>query len=448
MHLLTQHGYFLCADPASGELLLRPLVDVTDAQLAALELPDTDWRGQDFDRFLADAGTTRSVPIPTGPLAGAELVFAPGRTFAIRRATGYLSPHPYAYFAPDAPAPGGWERFAAVSAQDYATLRRLHANDWVARGSGRIVRADQMRIGGNFCLHAGTVDYDLRGSLPFVARDPRYAVTVVREGWRLDELCLYRPLVFFVAFRKPEVLGQLYLALRSLVTYGGYHGRVHVITDQSAESILAQVPALDPAQLSVQSSPAADWVGYVAAKYTIADWPEAEQFQPLLFCDADIIFDAPIEPMLTRIATLRRIAAPLEDYSPLATAPSVGATLIQRDGLDPRLAAGFNGGTLGIPNLPAHRQELRLIRQLVENYLELNGRTSLRWVDQEFANYVGFREGSFDTHSISRYVRTAWPEDVERGHPRVGLIHFWPQLSSAHKLETMKRYIAWLDAQP
>jgi hypothetical protein len=49
---------------------------------------------------------------------------------------------------------------------------------------------------------------------------------------------------------------------------------------------------------------------------------------------------------------------------------------------------------------------------------------------------------------MSRYVRTAWPEAVERGDPRVGLIHFWPQLSSAGKLETMKRYIAWLDAQP
>ena len=106
--------------------------------------------------------------------------------------------------------------------------------------------------------------------------------------------------------------------------------------------------------------------------------------------------------MLHAIAMSDRIVAPIEVFSPLASAPSVGSTLLQRDGCSPRFACGFNTGTLGIPNLTRHARTLRLIRRIIVNQGTLNGRAALPWADQEVANYVSHRVGNFDTGLISR----------------------------------------------
>ena len=53
--------------------------------------------------------------------------------------------------------------------------------------------------------------------------------------------------------------------------------------------------------------------------------------------------------------------------------------------------AGFNTGTLGIPNLRAHAETLRLIRRIIMNHAAVHGRSALPFVDQEIANYVSYR---------------------------------------------------------
>ena len=68
------------------------------------------------------------------------------------------------------------------------------------------------------------------------------------------------------------------------------------------------------------------------------------------------------------------------------------------------MACGFNGGTIGIPNLKEHAATLGLIRRTIMNYLSLHGRHALEWVDQEAANYVGYKLGTFET---ARYPTSA-----------------------------------------
>jgi lipopolysaccharide biosynthesis glycosyltransferase len=126
----------------------------------------------------------------------------------------------------------------------------------------------------------------------------------------------------------------------------------------------------------------------MVARYLILDWPDAWRYQPLLYVDADIVFDRDVTPMLHAIAMSDRIAAPVELMSPLARNPSVGATLLQRDLCSPGYMAGFNSGTLGIPNVRAHAETLRLIRRIIANHSLLHGREALPYADQEIANYV------------------------------------------------------------
>jgi hypothetical protein len=106
--------------------------------------------------------------------------------------------------------------------------------------------------------------------------------------------------------------------------------------------------------------------------------------------------------------------------------------------------AGFNTGTLGIPNIRAHADTLRLIRRIIMNHSTLHGRMALPYVDQEIANYVSYRIAHFDTGLISRFVRFAG-DDAHNG-PRCGLVHLWPVAGAAARAQAMRDYLARLRA--
>jgi hypothetical protein len=180
----------------------------------------------------------------------------------------------------------------------------------------------------------------------------------------------------------------------------------------------------------------------MTARYLILDVPSAWQFQPILYIDADIVFDRDVAPMLRAIATSDRIAAPFEPFSALSRSPPSGATLLQRDYCSPGDLAGFNTGTLGIPNLRAHAETLRLIRRIIANHSLLYGRGALPYADQEIANYVSFRLAHFDTTLIARHVRIGTIES----HPGdgVGLAHFWGVAGAAARAQAMRDYLTLL----
>jgi hypothetical protein len=181
----------------------------------------------------------------------------------------------------------------------------------------------------------------------------------------------------------------------------------------------------------------------MAARYFILDWPDARRFQPLLYVDTDIVFDSDVTPMLRAVATSDRIAAPIEVLTSLAANPASGAALLQRDFCSPGFMAGFNTGTLGIPNLRAHAETLRLVRRIIMNHATLHGRMALPWVDQEIANYVSFRlNNHVDTGLISRFVRFAG-NDAHTGN-RCGLVHFWPVAGAAARTQAMRDYLGRL----
>ncbi len=150
--------------------------------------------------------------------------------------------------------------------------------------------------------------------------------------------------------------------------------------------------------------------------------------------------------MLACVAASPRIMAPMEVFSSLAESPSVGSTLIQKGGYSSRFACGFNGGTIGIPNLREHSKTLFLIRTIITNYLEKYGRSSFQWVDQEVANYVAYCIGGFDTHTLLRYVRYGWEGCEYRADQRIGMVHFFPARGPISKSQAMKTYSETLRA--
>ena len=75
------------------------------------------------------------------------------------------------------------------------------------------------------------------------------------------------------------------------------------------------------ARVAVLPFKPSDRPGFMAARYLILDWPDAWQFQPLLYIDTDIVFDRDVTPMLHAIAMSDRIAAPIELLSTLSAQP-------------------------------------------------------------------------------------------------------------------------------
>ena len=239
-------------------------------------------------------------------------------------------------------------------------------------------------------------------------------------------------------------MAQFAIAVRSLFDFGRYDGDIAVLTDHEPAAIMGMLPAIDPARCAVLRCDARDRAAFMAARYAIADWPGGWNYQPILYVDTDTVFDADIAPMLHEIAMSDRLSAPLEHLSPLRSAVPNGAGLLQLDGCDVAFRHGFNSGTIGIPNLAAHAATLRLIARIVANRAVANGRDALQFVDQEIANYVGYRNACFDTALLSPFVRVGG-EGITPIEGRRGLVHFWAVPKSQQRAAKMAEYAASLE---
>ena len=107
--------------------------------------------------------------------------------------------------------------------------------------------------------------------------------------------------------------------------------------------------------------------------------------------------------------------------------------------------AGFNTGTLGIPNLRAHAETLRLIRRIIANHGIMHGQAALPWADQEVANYVAFRLMHV-RHRADLALRALRRRRCRISRGRRGLVHFWPVPGAAERARVMRDYLERLRA--
>ena len=453
MVLMTTHGTLLCAGPTDLYHVAMDAISEADTPLL-VDVHEAVRNGR-HERMLARTNTPLTMTHPRLPLGCEILIEASRRTATLQQDGQFYSAEPmHRSLAHDRSSAGLWESFLFLTEDDFATIKHIFRNDWVRASSKQVVRAASIRFREGFILAIGDLELDLRYNLPLLPHNQAPAredletmsFNVLIDGWKVERIHLYRPFIYFTAFGSPYALDQAYTAIASLIEFGGYDGHVHVITDQREDAFLQNVPALPPDRLTIQNLASQDWVGYVASKYSILDWAYAYNFQPLLFLDTDVVCDAPLEPLLATIVALDRMSAPLEEVSSLQTNPSVGASLIQRSGLDARFACGVNGGTVGIPNLQVSAEIMELTRTIITNHSEIFGRDHFRWVDQEVLNYVSFCVGNFDSSALLRFIRYGWENDEFDATRRLGLVHFWPPVKDRPKLDRMRDYIATLRA--
>ncbi len=445
-YLLTGLGTLLCRKRSDGTWVHRSLHEI-DGEAPSLPSEDIDpldigdlaailQVGQ--GHFLRNDDALLYFAIDHGPLQGWTAMRTEDRRSIalLRDGKGLMAlPDSDGFASADRDA---WPmtRFVALTDTDLAVLRGLLAHRW---SIGATPAAEIATLDTGFLLRVGPLEIDLRWNLPFDTADWPNRLTISWDVWRVEQLFRYRPLVYFVAFGAATTMRQFALAVESLTTIGGYEGEILVIGDKTPDEIAALFPAGMPPRLAVMPMHAVDRVGYIAARLAIADWPDAWQFQPLLYADADVLFDAPVVPMLHAIARSDRICAAAEPWN-LIESEFVGSHLLADDNCHPAPdAKGFNAGILGIPNMAAHAGSLRIIARTLRNRFAVVGRDTVQFVDQPIANYVSFRVAQFDTALLSRFVRLA--DRFTEPEGRTGLIHFCWLPDAAGRVAKMEHYL-------
>jgi hypothetical protein len=439
--LLTWDGSVLCRHRRTGEVVRRPLShSFDDAEPLDIGLP-VEALHASFENYLR-ADDDLSFDIAEGPLQGWHVSrSADRRSIVLTREGQYLSATNGTDTLALAAKAGDWEGFMPISDVDFGVLFSILRTDWLIRPTGQPVAGSDVAMVPFHELNIGPMKVDLRWQMPLDLSQWPNRLTLLRDGWRIVQICRYRPLVYFAAFGDDSIMAQCAIALRSLVDFGGYDGDIAILTDREPSAIGDLLPGFDHARLKLVRCDAQDRSAFMAARYAIADWAEGWNYQPILYVDTDTVFDAPIEPMLRAIALSDRASAPVEQLSPLSSSGPVGAGLLQLDGHDPAFRHGFNSGTIGIPNLAAHGNTLRLIARIIANRATTKGRDALRYVDQEIANYVGYRLSCFDTTLLSPYVRIGGTAPIPTDG-RCGLVHFWAVPSGAQRGARMAEYVA------
>lgn len=446
---LTHHGTLLCCDRRSGRLVhrrpghLQPhevpaelhpdLHPGHGAGLTGLAVIDPDDAARAGGRLL---GRFEVIPGPRGRIAH------------LRRAGLFLCAEPGGGFAVDRTEPLGWESFVLLDPAQMRALAHVGANRWVLRDGGTVIEPDSIGFGSAFGWRFGPQTFDLAAGHPIggVADEMFTAFTPLRDGWRLQpEAVLFRPMVYFAALGEAALFEQLRWSLVSLREVAGYTGHLHIISDRARAEMDQFVPAAWRGSYTLQPCHAASRHEFTAARFAVLDWPSAWQFQPLLYVDTDVAFDAPIEPILARIALGRDLSAQMEDFARLHAHAPAGALLFQADGYDPgEHARGVNSGVIGIPSLEANAGMLRLCRDVAWGWQRGPGAEALWKGDQPAVNYVLHRRAAVDHGVVTPHVAVGGPEPPTTLGPRVGLVHFWAAGPQARKAAAMEAYVRLL----
>ena len=337
--------------------------------------------------------------------------------------------------------PSKWETFLPVAAEDLADLAFLQANRWVMPGQAG---PQSITLGRDFTLTVGPHPVSLPDNLPLPFRTPAgdqpgfTRVSLFVDGWKLEEIVLYRPLIYYAAFGNENVLRMLEVSLATLDRLAGFDGDILLITDRTATQLAPLLPTRLAHAVHVWNVQGDDRFDYVVARYLVPHWPAAAGFQPLLYADTDVCFDGNLGELLTRLVLYPKLSAQTEAFSRLSSTESVGARLLQEDGCEVGDTYGFNSGVIGIPAIPSHGETLLKIAETMYRYAAARGsRRPLNWFDQSVANYVAFKTASFDPTLLSPYVRQG---DGQDGASPTGLLHVWG--AGPGKLDAMRRYLA------
>jgi hypothetical protein len=322
------------------------------------------------------------------------------------------------------PIQGPRESFAPVSEADLDFLDDIRGRSWV-NTSGKTIK-DGIRLAPSFRAQIGDLTVPLRALLAARHRRHPDGFSVLFDGWKVETLTAFRPLVYFAAYGKPEAFGSLTLALQALQEFGRYDGDILIFCDRSQDQISSVIPPGLHRQVRIATAPAQDVLDTMAVKYRICDMPALAEYRPLLFLRTDVICNRPLEPLLFALLYANRICVPLE-HDLMGDHNLYGANLFGADdAATKRHQRGFSTGIIGIPNTQVARRVFpTLLDSLYALARSLGTRQLSPWHDQPLVNYLLYKTGEANVELLTQLVITPVLFDRPLADiPRIGFAHF------------------------
>ena len=366
-----------------------------------------------------------------------------GRRVAMRACGLFLCAEPDGGVALNRIVLGPWETFLRLDQKELEALLLLTTERWFCVGRRKLVSPG---LHPAFSCRIADLDLGLEDLLGRLAAEPspERQFHVVFDGWKVERLLLYRPLIYFAAFGDKKIFDCLSLAVRSVLEVGGYTGRIALLSNISEAELHDLVPAEVHRFVDLYYVPASDRLDFTLARYKIVDFNGFKQFQPLLYMDTDIICNANIDDLLTDVVQARGVcfSNELELHHP---GDFYGTSLFRQDPIASiQASCGFTSGIIGLPNHYAFPMFSRVIETAYSYAASAGNRNALAFLDQPIANYVFHKVGDFDSAVLTGRI-----ENLLGGFGRAdqllerrGLVHFCGGIGNAEpKFTAMQRYL-------
>ncbi|RVU17120.1 hypothetical protein [Methylobacterium oryzihabitans] len=437
--LVTVHGQVVSYD--AGTDTLTASKDIRDRH--AVRMIDIDGLAYLYFRdekntavYIAfDGGATRAVATIPNRSCGFALS-SHGTAFVCLEQNGlFLSAEPNGIMNLK-PWMEVYERFWLLHDDSIENL--LISNDWISPSLKQRIRREDVSFEANFSLRIGNFSTFLVDIAKYSYTDQARSVYLIHDKYKIERLDLFKPLLYFSAYGKDNSFILLRMCISSIENAGNYCGDYMIITNMSENYIKNILDFIDPARLHVVFVPVHDVIDMVCARFKVYDIDIISRYQPIMYCDFDIICNSSILETLIKLSSQSGISVKSEGAIDL---PHYGSVLIAGDEhCKPQKLLGFNSGVIGFRNIDDVRWAFKAVIHSIYSHLRHGlARTSQEAYDQPAANYIFSKLSSYDLDVMEPFVHP-WPPERNEDITGRGLVHFCGGVGADHKVNRIRSY--------
>jgi hypothetical protein len=289
---------------------------------------------------------------------------------------------------------------------------------------------------------------------PFVNKlgRPLMRFQIVEPSGTVQTFSRFNPLVYYCIYGDESFYECLQLSLRSLVEHGKFCGMLGLACDRPMDDLIKYVPeALHHRLIISTASSDRGWFN----RYYL-DHAQYDAFQPIMYCDVDVVFDANIYDLLIDLVLQDKVCCATEnddavshliDRPPRVWDDRVGnyfgkyLYISDLEFHDSLVSLG-NSGIIGFDNT-ARVQVLNNLVKMTAN--RQSAKRLASYTDQPILDYVLHKVGIGNFTLLNRYCRlTRSGEGVQPAGCR-GMVHFHLPSDAYLKAAAMRAYLRALE---
>ncbi|MFT8718976.1 MAG: glycosyltransferase family 2 protein [Acetobacter sp.] len=430
---MSNFGTFLCSE--NGKLFSRSLLEMTST-IEAVSLVKT------LEGFYLSAdGTTDNVfdiekkifgRAVTTDYCHIENEKTPG-FIHLRTPHGYLSVNNNNDISFSKPHPYGWETFRLISKEDLEILIDLSKCSLVFEGKWNKLSPEGSS---NETLKFGSINVSIDDYLTQFHQFPDEMEFFHYDDWSPSLIQIARPAIVYIIYGGGDIIRQFKYSIQSLCEFGKYRDEVIVVTDNDANYIKNICASAGAINVTIIPSIGHDRMDYVGVRVRIFASTLFNKYRPVIYTDADIIFDQDCKELLDTSLKMNHISAAVEDGHYLDKDTSNGKTLFDEKPFNfSERPEGFNAGLMLIPSGRNFRKYFQAAYTALTRYVRKNGRNSIPYYDQSLLNYIFHKIHIFSKSPITEHNQF-WLEDMSEPH---GAAHFW--IAAFQRADKMRGYI-------